>query len=97
MSFGWSYSVGGDVDPYLPYQMELVKIADRLASQGGDGSEAAYLRRFRIIYRHLAASVMGLSIESGMSAMAMGGMMPGMAQPNTAELLQKTDEELGSL
>jgi hypothetical protein len=31
------------------------------------------------------------------SAMAMGGMMPGMPQPNAAELLQKTDEELGSL
>jgi hypothetical protein len=85
------------MDPYLPYQIELVKIADRLAMQGGDGSETGYLRRFRIIYRHLAVSVVGLSIESGMSAMAMGGMMPGMPQPNAAELLQKTDEELGSL
>ena len=85
------------MDSYLPYQVELVKIADRLASQGGDGSETAYLRRFRIIYRHLAASVVGLSIESGLSAMMMGGMGPGMAQPNAAELLQKTDEELGSL
>ena len=95
MSSGWSYSFGGDMDPFLPYQVELVKIADRLASQGGDGSETAYLKRFRIIYRHLAASVMGLTIESGMPAMM--GMAPGMAQPNAAELLQKTDEELGSL
>jgi hypothetical protein len=84
------------VDSYLPYQVELVKIADRLASQGGEVSETAYLKRFRVIYRHLAASVLALSIESGLSAMMMGGM-PGMAQPNAAELLQKTDEELGSL
>ena len=49
------------------------------------------------IYRHLAASVLALAIESGISAMMMGGMVPGMAQPNAAELLQKTDEELGSL
>jgi hypothetical protein len=85
------------MDPFLPYQIELVKIADRLATQGGDGSEATYLRRFRIVYRHLAASVMGPSIESGMSALAMGGMMPGMSQPNVGELMSKTDEELGSL
>jgi hypothetical protein len=85
------------VDSYLPYQVELVKIADRLASQGGGASETAYLRRFRVIYRHLAASVLALSIESGLSAMMMGGMGPGMVQPNAAELLQKTDEELGSL
>jgi hypothetical protein len=97
MSFGSSVSLGGEMDPYLPYQTELVKIADRLASQSGDADEATYLRRFRVIYRHLAASVMALSIESGMSAMAMGGMMPGMQQSNVAELLQKTDEELGSL
>ena len=84
------------MDPYLPYQVELVKIADRLASQAGDGDEATYLRRFRVIYRHLAASITALSIESGMHAMAMG-MGPGYPQPNAAELLQKTDEELGSL
>ena len=85
------------MDSYLPYQVELVKIADRLALQGGDASETAYLKRFRVIYRHLGASVMGLSLESGMSAIAMGGMMPGMTPPNATELLQKTDEELGSL
>jgi hypothetical protein len=97
MSFGTSVSLGGEMDPYLPYQTELVKIADRLASQAGGGDEATYLRRFRVIYRHLAATITALSIESGMHAMAMGGMMPGMQQPNAAELLQKTDEELGSL
>jgi hypothetical protein len=71
-------------------------MADRLASQGADASEASFLRRFRITYRHLAASVMAPSIESGFSAMAMG-MGPTMQQPNAADLLQKTDEELGSL
>jgi hypothetical protein len=85
------------VDSYLPYQIELVKIADRLASQGVDAGEAAYLKRFQIIYRHLAASVVGLSLESGLPAMMMGGMGPGMAPPNASELLSKTDEELGSL
>jgi hypothetical protein len=84
------------VDPYLPYQIELVKIADRLASQGGDGSEAGYLRRFRTIYRHLAASVIGVSIEAGINAMAMG-YPPGMQAPDATQLLAKTDEDLGSL
>ena len=41
MSFGISHSAGGDVDSYLPYQVELVKIADRPASPDGDVSEAA--------------------------------------------------------
>ena len=82
------------MDPFAPYQVELVKIADRLASQAGDASEASYLRRFRIIYRHMAASVVGVSIESGMMGMAMG---PGFAQPNAAEVLEATDKELSGL
>ena len=81
------------MDPFYPYQVELVKIADRLATQGGAG-EADYLRRFRTIYRHLAASVVGVSMESGMMGM---GMPPGFPQPNAVEILQKTDQELDSL
>jgi hypothetical protein len=81
------------MDPFYPYQVELVKIADRLASQTG-GSDTDYLRRFRTIYRHLAASVVGVSIESGMNTM---GMPPGFPQPNAGELLLKTDQELEGL
>jgi hypothetical protein len=82
------------MEPFAPYQMELVKIADRLASQGSDQSEAAYLRRFRIIYRHLAASVSSVGIETGMAAFGMG---PGFPQPNSADIIAKTDEELSEL
>lgn len=83
------------MDAYAPYQMELVKIADRLATQPGGQSESDYLRRFRTIYRHLAASVAGVSIEAGLG-MAMG-MPPGFPQPNATELLEKTDRELQGL
>lgn len=82
------------MDPFIPYQVELVKIADRLASQGADAGEVTYLRRFRIVYRHLAASVVGVSAESGMMAMGMG---PGFPQPNFAEIMEKTDQELSGL
>jgi len=82
------------MEPFAPYQMELVKIADRLASQGGDQSEAAYLRRFRTIYRHLAASVSSVGIETGMAAFGMG---PGFPQPNATDVMAKTAEELDDL
>lgn len=75
----------------------MVKIADRLATRADDDDDVAYLRRFRTIYRHLAASVIGVSIESGMMA-AMGmGMGPGFAPPSSAEVLRATDEELTQL
>jgi hypothetical protein len=43
-----------------------------------------------------AASVVGVSIESGLG-MAMGMGMPRMPMPNAAELLEKTDGALGEL
>jgi hypothetical protein len=86
---------GGEMDPYLPYQVELVKIADRLATRAGEDDTVAYLRRFRTIYRHLAASVVGVSMESGI--MAAMGMPSGFSQPNPSDILGKTDEELDDL
>jgi hypothetical protein len=83
------------MEPYVPYQVELVKIADRLATRPGGQGDAVYLRRFRTIYRHLAASVVGLSIESGMLAMGMG--MPGVQPGNAGDILRKTEEELSGL
>ena len=76
-----------------PYQMELVRIADRLA-QAGEPDDVRYLRRFRTIYRHLAASVIGVSIEAG-SAMPTG--MPGIPSPHATEILEKTEKELDNL
>jgi hypothetical protein len=85
------------MDPFAPYQTELVKIADRLAGRPEAQDDSAYLRRFRTIYRHLATSVVGVSIESGMlGAMGMG-MPQGFPQPSASELLQKTDDELDHL
>jgi hypothetical protein len=81
--------------PLRPYHSELIKIADRLAEEP-DQAEADYLRRFRTIYRHLAASVVGVSIESGLGA-ATGMMPPGFAPPNSGELLDKTERELDGL
>jgi hypothetical protein len=82
------------MDAYAPYQMELVKIADRLATRA-DQSDADYLRRFRIIYRHLATSVAAVSIEAGLG-MAMG-MPPGFSSPDATKLLERTEKELDSL
>ena len=73
----------------------MIRIADRLATVGGQDA-ADYLRRFLLIYRHLATSVEAVSAEAG-QGMQMG-MPPGFGPaPNVAELLDKTDRELGSL
>jgi hypothetical protein len=82
------------MDAYAPYHVELIKIADRLTSREGQ-SETDYLRRFRTIYRHLAASVTAVSIESGMG-MAMG-MPPGFTAPDASRLLEGTEKELEGL
>ena len=63
------------------YQVALVSLADEIATHNAKGDED-YLRRFRIVYRHLAGTV-------EQSGQARG--TPG------AGLLQETDERLRDL
>ena len=83
------------MDPYFGHQLKLIEIADGLARSAPDQSEEEYLRRFRAVYRHLAATVHGAMQEAGMWPGAFGptGPMP----PNIGEFLNRTDEDLSSL
>jgi hypothetical protein len=82
------------VDPF-GYHAKLIELADKLARDGAK-DPADLLRRFRVIYRHLAATVDGSMAELGQGPF--GPMGPGMpAMPDTAKVLQETDAALGQL
>jgi hypothetical protein len=73
------------------YHVRLVDLAEQIARQHTD-TYPQFLRTFRIVYRHLAATVDGAMAESGM------GMYAGMpTPPNVSAFLEKTDEELTGL
>ncbi len=96
-SAGWSVLVGGaDVDPY-GYHTKLIELAYQMASAGASG-DAETLRRFRVIYRHLAATVDGVMVELGQGPFGpMAGGMPGMPMPDASKLMDDTDKGLESL
>jgi hypothetical protein len=84
--------------PWEDYRSKLIAIAERLAAEKA-ADEADFLRRFRIAYRHLVATVDGTATALGMSPF---GPMPsdfsGMIQrPDVEKLFGATDEELGGL
>jgi hypothetical protein len=77
------------------YHVKLIEMAQTLASDGAKDLPD-FLRRFRTIYRHLAASVDGALADLG--AGPFGPMaMPGMQVPDVAKLLERTEGELGNL
>jgi hypothetical protein len=84
------------MNPFSDYHVKLIELAQNMALEGAD-DQASFLRRFRTIYRHLAASVDGATIDLGIGPFGPIGMpgMPGM--PDVGKLLEKTDYDLGSL
>jgi hypothetical protein len=84
------------MNPFSDYHVKLIELAQNMALEGAD-DQASFLRRFRTIYRHLAASVDGATIDLGIGPFGPIGMpgMPGM--PDVGKLLEKTDNDLGSL
>ena len=97
MTRGWSFSVlgGTALDPFGSHT-KLIELAYDIAkAQGTD--EADVLRRFRIIYRHMATTVTSVFVELGQGPYGPMGGMPGMQMPDTAKLLDQTDAKLGEL
>jgi hypothetical protein len=84
-----------DIGPF-DYHNKLIEVAWDAAREGAP-PQAEALRRFRIIYRHLAATVDGAAAELGFGPFGPMSGMPGMQIPDTSRFLTSTDEELQSL
>lgn len=84
------------MDPF-GYHTKLIELAYTMASQDSP-SDADTLRRFRTIYRHLAATVDGVMLELGQGPFGpMGGGMPGLQIPDVSKLMDETDKGLEGL
>lgn len=82
--------------PWGDYRVKLIEIAERIASEKAQ-DQTDFLRRFRIVYRHLVATVDGSSTMFGMGPFGPMPMdYPGM-RPDVPKLLGETDQELESL
>ena len=82
--------------PFGDYRVKLIEIAERIASEGASDN-LDFLRRFRIVYRHLVATVDGTANDMGLGPFGPMPMeMPGM-RPNVGQLLAETDSELNTL
>jgi hypothetical protein len=87
------------MNPFSDYHVKLIELAQNMALEGA-ADQTAFLRRFRTIYRHLAATVDGATMDLGFGPFGPGVMsgMPGMpGMPDVGKLLEKTDNDLGSL
>lgn len=51
-------------DPFADYRAKLIDIAERVASEGAKDN-LDFLRRFRLVYRHLVVTVDGTAAELG--------------------------------
>jgi hypothetical protein len=83
--------------PWGDYRAKLIEIAEGIAKQGASDN-ADFLRRFRVVYRHLVTTVDGSATALGMGPfgpMEMGMGMP--VRPDVEKLFADTDQELGTL
>ncbi len=76
---------------FVDYHVKLIDIAEQMARQQAN-TYPEFLRKFRTIYRHLAATVDGVMAETGYGPY---GGMP--TPPNVAQVLEETDKEIESL
>ena len=84
------------MDPFGD-RTKLIELAFNIAS-ANSSDDVETLRRFRRIYRHMAASVESVSVELGLGPYGpMGPGMPGMQMPDAAKLLTETETGLESL
>jgi hypothetical protein len=83
--------------PWGDYRAKLIEIAERLAMDGAQDN-ADFLRRFRVVYRHLVATVDGSASELGLGQFGfpeMGPMAP--MRPDVGKLLGDTDQAIEDL
>ena len=78
------------------YHNKLIEIAWDAATRE-TSSPAEALRRFRVIYRHMAATVDGAAAELGFGPYGPMSGMPGIQIPDTGKFLATTDGELEGL
>ncbi len=84
------------MDPF-GYHTKLIELAYNMAAFNSP-SDADTLRRFRTIYRHLAATVDGVMVELGQGPFGpMSGGMPGIQMPDATKLMDETDKGLEGL
>ena len=82
------------MDPYGSHT-RLIELAYEMAkAEASDDSEL--LRRFRIIYRHMATSVTSVFVELGQGPYGPMGV-PGVPMPDASKALEQTDAALGEL
>ena len=82
--------------PFTDYRARLIDIAEKLAADGATDN-LDFLRRFRVVYRHLLATVDGTATELGFGPFGPMPMeMTGM-RPNVGQLLESTEKDLGEL
>jgi hypothetical protein len=85
-----------DMGPF-DYHNKLIELAWDAAAQGSQSPTEA-LRRFRVIYRHMAATVDGAAAELGIGPFGpMMSGMPGMQMPDATKFLAGTEQELDAL
>ena len=85
------------VTPFGDYRAKLVEIAERVAAEGAKDN-LDFLRRFRLVYRHLIVTVDGTAAELGFGPYGPMPMeMPGMRGPDVGRMLEETDNQLGTL
>jgi hypothetical protein len=88
---------GFRVTPYGDYRAKLIEMAERVALDGATDN-LDFLRRFRIAYRHLVATVDGAAAELGFGPFGPMPMeMPGMRAPDVGRLLAETEKDIGTL
>lgn len=80
----------------MDYHSKLIEVAWDAATRDAS-STADALRRFRVIYRHMSATVDGASTELGFGPYGPMGGMPGMQMPDVGKFLSTTDQELERL
>lgn len=79
------------------YHYKLIELAWEAATREASSTDDS-LRRFRVIYRHMAATVDGAAVELGFGPFGpMMSGMPGMQMPDTSRFLATTDQELEGL
>jgi hypothetical protein len=85
-----------DMGPF-DYHNKLIELAWDAATDGSQSPTDA-LRRFRVMYRHMAATVDGAAAELGFGPFGpMTSAMPGMQMPDTTKFLTATEQELDAL
>jgi hypothetical protein len=82
--------------PWGEYRAKLIEIAERIANEGATDNKD-FLRRFRVVYRHLVTTVDGSATDMGFGPFGPMPMeMPG-SRPNISLLLEQTDVDLDQL